>query len=104
MPTSRDRADALLENPEALRALLTDPKKWLKRHRLTEADIACPDEAHDGLAKAEKVAKKANELAKLPLVDALPRLHELAETVWGDDVVVERIPFGVTVAQRPTVP
>jgi hypothetical protein len=104
MPQDRKRAAALLQDPDALRALLMEPKKWLMRHGLSETDIACTEEAHAGLAKAEKVAAKATELANLPLVEALPRLHELAKTVWDEDVLVERIPFGVTIAEKPQVP
>jgi hypothetical protein len=104
MPQDRKRAAALLQDPDALRALLMEPKEWLKRYGLSETDIACTEEAHAGLAKAEKVAAKANELANLPLVEALPRLHELAKTVWDEDVVVGRIPFGVIIAEGPKPP
>jgi len=103
-PSQRHRAAALLTSPDALLALLTNPIKWLKDHGLSPEDIACTEEAHAGLANAERVAAKANELAPLPLVEALPRLYELFQAVWGDDVQVDRIPFGVTVAQRPIVP
>jgi hypothetical protein len=104
MRKDRKSVDALLENPNVLRALLVDPKGWLKEYGVSEAAISCTAEAHAGLAKAERVAKKANELATLPLLEALPRLHELAETVWDDGVVVERIPFGVVIAERPQLP
>lgn len=102
---SRSRkADGLLQNPDAMRALLADPREWLRRHGLSESDVACTDDAHAALERAEKVAMKANELKDLPLLEALPRLRDLAALVWDGDVEVERIPFGVMVAQRPTVP
>ena len=85
MDDSRIYAEELLEDPEELRALLQDPHGWLARHQLGEADVACPDDAHAALDRAEGVAAKANELAEMPLLEALPRLHELAAQVWGED-------------------
>jgi hypothetical protein len=104
MPTRRQRADALLENPDTLVALLKNPKSWLQQYGMLEEDVACTDGAHIALAKAEEVAAKANELADLPLIEALPRLHELADSMWPDGIEVERIPFGIAIAQRPQVP
>ncbi|MEU4426013.1 hypothetical protein AB0F81_35790 [Actinoplanes sp. NPDC024001] len=104
MTTGKRRADELLEDPAVLEALLRDPKKWMKRHRLEESDLDLNDEARSAATRAEKVAAKADELSRLPLVEALPRLRELAEEVWGEDVEVSRVPFGVSLAQRRPVP
>lgn len=100
----RVRADDLLQDPEALRELLRDPRGWLVRHGLSEDDVACPEDAHAAEGRAAEVAAKANELASLPLVEALPRLHELACAVWGEEVELLRIPFGVVLAERPVPP
>lgn len=98
------RADAILQNPSAMQALLVDPRTWLRQNRLTEADVACSDNTHAALKQAERVATRANRLGKLPLVDSLPKLRDITTAAWGQDVDVSRIPFGVQIAQRVTVP
>jgi hypothetical protein len=104
MPARRERVDALLASSDSLKALLKNPRGWLDGYDLSEQDVACTDEAHVALQKAERLATKANELAALPLADALPRLHDFAIAAWGEDVDIERIPFGVSLAERPTLP
>jgi hypothetical protein len=104
MSARRERVDALLASPDSAKALLKDPRRWLAQHDLSEQDVACTDEAHVALERAERLATKANELAPLPLADALPRLHDFATAAWGEDVDIESIPFGVSLAERPTLP
>jgi hypothetical protein len=104
MKKNQRNAEALLQDSAALQQLLTNPYEWLESHGLTQQDVECPDTAHSALDRAEQIAAKANELARLPLLDALPRLHELATRVWGEDVELSRIPFGVSLAERPIGP
>ncbi|HEU4807415.1 MAG TPA: hypothetical protein VFT01_04075 [Homoserinimonas sp.] len=104
MRKNERNAELLLQDSDALQELLQNPYEWLERHGLTQQDVECTDTAHDALERAEEVARKANELAQLPLLDALPRLHELATRVWSEEVEVSRIPFGVSLAERPTQP
>lgn len=104
MRKNEPEAEVLLQDAEALQELLQNPYQWLERHGLTQQDVECTDTAHAALERAEEVAEKANELAQLPLLEALPRLHELATRVWSDNLEVSRIPFGVSLAERPIEP
>jgi hypothetical protein len=101
MTTGWQRADALLENPDAMLALLKDPKRWLQQHGISEDDLLPSTDADTALEKAEEVAAKADELARLPLLVALPRLRELAASAWPEGIDVEGVPFGVRLAERP---
>jgi hypothetical protein len=91
--------------PEVIHKLLENPAAVLDSVGVSEDALTCPPEADAALERSEGLAGRANELGDTPLVDALPRLHEIVRQGLGADFTAAKVPFGIRFSEHlPEVP
>jgi hypothetical protein len=98
----RLRLDYALETrPDLARQLLDDPAGVLRELGADESDLACTDDAHAALARAEPAADELTRLGgETSLTESLGRLAGVLGPSLGEDFVVDKVPFGMRFAER----
>lgn len=90
----------LQHQPELIQQLLDNPTSVLKRVGVDEEAMKCPDEAHKAFNRGENFAKEVKALDVLNLVDALPKIAEIAREIFGKDLIIAKAPFGLRFSER----
>lgn len=93
--------DYLLQHdPGLVEKLLDNPKGVLERLKIDEAALKCTDEAHKAFERGESFSNEIKTLGDISLVDALPEAKKIAHRIFGQNIVVEKIPFGLRFSER----
>jgi len=92
---------ALGSRPGLARELLDDPAGTLREFGAEEADLACPDSAHEALDRAAPAAAELTQLGEeASLTEALEKVPGIVSPVLGEDFEAEKVPFGMRFSER----
>lgn len=90
----------LRHHPELLHELMDNPVAVFERLGVDEEALRCIEEVHEAYARGKRIAEKSEALGDLRLVEALPKIAELARRSLGDDFRVDKVPFGLRFCER----
>src|SRR4051812_9693901 len=83
------------EDDELGTAFINDPKKFLQQRGMTFADLACPEDAHQAMARGEAFEAAAKDAGIKNDAASIEKLKKLAAEHFGPGFITSVIPFGL---------